>query len=77
MGEIEAPESTPFHLTALDRQLLAMNDEEFVAHDWDNLRDIIGEILIFSSHLLIFPSHPQLEMIWPPLNVNPPICADI
>lgn len=37
------PESTPaFNLTALDRQLLAMTDEEFVPHDWNELRDIIG-----------------------------------
>lgn len=42
-------QSTPFHLTELDRQLLAMSDEEFVAHDWDDLKDIIGEILLPSS----------------------------
>lgn len=64
MGTIEKPEPTPFQLTALDRQLLAMTDEEFVAHDWDNLRDIIGEIL--SPHLLItLPSRPQPGTIWP------------
>lgn len=60
------PTSTPFHLTELDRQLLAMTDEEFEAHDWDNLRDIIGEssphlisppllILFVSSSLLLSP----------------------
>lgn len=32
-----------FNLTALDHQLLAMTDEEFVAHDWDDLQSIIGE----------------------------------
>lgn len=37
------PEATPFHLTALDHQLLAMTDEEYVPHDWADLRDIIGE----------------------------------
>lgn len=31
-----------FNLTALDLQLLSMKDEEFVAHDWDDLRNIIG-----------------------------------
>ncbi|KAJ5102549.1 hypothetical protein N7532_003078, partial [Penicillium argentinense] len=40
-----APEQSmaqPFNLTALDHQLLAMTDEEFVAHDWEDLRDIIA-----------------------------------
>lgn len=32
-----------FNLTPLDLQLLAMKDEDFVAHSWDDLRDIIGE----------------------------------
>ncbi|KAJ5160888.1 uncharacterized protein N7482_007892 [Penicillium canariense] len=36
------PETAPFNLTPLDRQLLAMTDEQFVAHDWDDLRDIIA-----------------------------------
>ncbi|KAJ5369748.1 uncharacterized protein N7496_005840 [Penicillium cataractarum] len=31
-----------FNLTPLDHQLLAMTDEEFVAHSWDDLRDIIA-----------------------------------
>ncbi|KAJ5234159.1 uncharacterized protein N7469_003327 [Penicillium citrinum] len=31
-----------FNLTALDHQLLAMTDEEFVAHDWDDLQSIIA-----------------------------------
>ncbi|KAJ6155170.1 hypothetical protein N7470_005736 [Penicillium chermesinum] len=35
------PEATPFHLTALDHQLLSMTDEEYVPHDWAELRDII------------------------------------
>lgn len=34
-----------FNLTPLDHQLLAMSDEEFVPHDWNNLRDIIGECI--------------------------------
>lgn len=47
-------QSTPFHLTELDRQLLAMTDEEFEAHNWDNLRDIIGESSSpHSPHLLL------------------------
>ncbi|KAJ5316554.1 hypothetical protein PENANT_c019G02704 [Penicillium antarcticum] len=31
-----------FNLTDLDRQLLAMTDEEFVHHDWEDLKDIIA-----------------------------------
>ncbi|KAJ5585573.1 uncharacterized protein N7459_005373 [Penicillium hispanicum] len=37
------PESAPaFNLTELDRQLLTMTDEEFVPHNWNELRDIIA-----------------------------------
>jgi hypothetical protein len=32
-----------FNLTPLDHQLLAMTDEEFIAHTWEDLRDIIGK----------------------------------
>lgn len=32
-----------FNLTPLDHQLLAMKDEDFIPHSWDDLRDIIGE----------------------------------
>ncbi|KAJ5908796.1 hypothetical protein N7495_001478 [Penicillium taxi] len=31
-----------FKLTPLDLQLLSMTDDEFVAHDWDDLQDIIS-----------------------------------
>lgn len=31
-----------FNLTPLDHQLLAMTDEEFAYHDWNELKDIIG-----------------------------------
>ncbi|KAJ5991517.1 hypothetical protein N7499_003934 [Penicillium canescens] len=31
-----------FNLTDLDHQLLAMTDEEFVYHDWEDLKDIIA-----------------------------------
>jgi hypothetical protein len=31
-----------FNLTELDHKLLAMNDADFVPHDWDDLKDIIG-----------------------------------
>ncbi|KAH8690172.1 hypothetical protein BGW36DRAFT_307258 [Talaromyces proteolyticus] len=32
----------PFNLTEVDRQVLALTDDEFVYHDWDELKDIIG-----------------------------------
>ncbi|KAJ5826390.1 hypothetical protein N7474_003528 [Penicillium riverlandense] len=31
-----------FNLTELDHKLLAMNDADFVPHDWDDLKDIIA-----------------------------------
>lgn len=53
-----------FNLTALDHQLLAMTDEEFVAHDWDDLQSIIGE-----SHGILSPHNllPLISCNSPPL----------
>lgn len=31
-----------FDLNESDRQILAQTDEEFVYHDWNELKDIIG-----------------------------------
>ena len=39
----EPTEPPPFHLTEVDRQVLSQTDEEFTLHDWDDLKDIIGE----------------------------------
>ncbi|KMU81024.1 hypothetical protein CISG_08873 [Coccidioides immitis RMSCC 3703] len=38
------PESAPapFQLTALDREILSQTDEEYISHDWENLKDIIA-----------------------------------
>ncbi|KAJ5467830.1 Protein of unknown function DUF3605 [Penicillium sp. IBT 31633x] len=47
----EAPKVPAFNLTDLDRKLLAMTDEEFVHHDWEDLKSIIGE----SSHSINYP----------------------
>jgi hypothetical protein len=33
----------PFNLTEVDRQVLAQTDEEFAYHDWEELKDIVGE----------------------------------
>lgn len=34
--------SAPFVLTDSDQQHLALSDDEFRLHDWDNLTSIIG-----------------------------------
>jgi hypothetical protein len=46
-----------FNLTSLDHQLLAMTDEEFAYHDWNELKDIIGKCLQIPP--LNNPPHPQ------------------
>ncbi|KAJ5943673.1 hypothetical protein N7516_003841 [Penicillium verrucosum] len=38
----EEPELPAFNLTELDHKLLAMTDEEFVYHDWEDLKSIIA-----------------------------------
>ncbi|KPI39291.1 N-acetylglucosamine-induced protein 1 [Cyphellophora attinorum] len=40
IGTQDAP--LPFNLTDLDRQILAQTDEEFHAHSWDELKEIIS-----------------------------------
>lgn len=34
---------SPFPLTAVDKWILSQTDEEFKLHDWEDLRQIIGE----------------------------------
>jgi hypothetical protein len=46
-----------FNLTPLDHQLLAMTDEEFIAHSWEDLRDIIGKYYVYFE---IIPSFPLI-----------------
>ncbi|KAJ5164000.1 uncharacterized protein N7500_005830 [Penicillium coprophilum] len=38
----QIPEVPAFNLTELDHKLLAMTDEEFVYHDWEDLKSIIA-----------------------------------
>ena len=42
----EYPESKPvdhpFHLTDLDREILAQTDEEYQYHDWKELKELLG-----------------------------------
>ena len=58
------PECAPaFNLTELDHQLLSMTDDEFVPHDWDELRDIIGQLfpLFISPSPLLAERKPLLQ----------------
>lgn len=48
MAPDEALASTPFPLTALDREILSMSDDDFHPHTWEELKQIIGMIGIIS-----------------------------
>lgn len=39
-------EDSPFPLTDTDRWVLSQTDEEFHLHDWEELKEIIGELLL-------------------------------
>lgn len=48
MGDVnvddnKVPEKPAFNLTVLDKWILAQTDESFKMHDWEDLRQIIGE----------------------------------
>jgi hypothetical protein len=43
----------PFHLTEVDRQVLAQTDDEFVYHDWEELSGIIGKCQLCCYYLLL------------------------
>jgi hypothetical protein len=46
IGEKEV--ETPFPLTDVDRWVLSQTDEEFKYHDWEELKEIIGEDVLFT-----------------------------
>lgn len=50
----KAGNDAPFPLTDVDRWVLSQTDEEFKYHNWDELREIIGEfiLLVLSSGLI-------------------------
>lgn len=61
-------EPPAFHLTDVDRAVLAQTDEEFIYHDWKDLQDIIGmNILSFSPP----PPVPLLSSPAPQLQLQP------
>lgn len=35
-------EALPFNLTDLDREVLSQTDEDFVYHDWEEMKQIVG-----------------------------------
>lgn len=39
----ELENESPFPLTETDKWVLSQTDEEFHLHDWEELKDIIGE----------------------------------
>jgi hypothetical protein len=41
-------EEAPFPLTDVDRWVLSQTDEEFKYHDWEELKEIIGEAALFT-----------------------------
>ncbi|EXJ54473.1 hypothetical protein A1O7_09813 [Cladophialophora yegresii CBS 114405] len=53
---------SPFPLTAVDRAVLAMTDEEFHPHTWDELKQIIAEHNL--SVLKRWPSDLRRYMKW-------------
>ena len=56
-------EEAPFPLTDVDKWVLSQKDEDFHLHDWDELREIIGELLAgFAS--LFYSSFSPVFLLW-------------
>lgn len=49
---VKAAEDSPFPLTDLDRKVLSQTDEEYVKHDWEDLKRVIG---VFIQHCVFLP----------------------
>lgn len=41
-------DNTSLPLTALERQILSMKDEDYHYHTWEDLKEIIGECAFFN-----------------------------
>lgn len=48
-------ESATFNLTDVDRQTLLQTDDEFIPHTWRELKEIVGEMIMFLPSLRVFP----------------------
>jgi len=55
-----------FPLTAIDREILAMKDEDFALVTWEELKEIIGKSSSVSlNHVATLPSDKhQLPTVW-------------
>ena len=64
-------EEAPFPLTDVDRWVLSQTDEEFKYHDWAELKEIIGEDVLFiccHCHLFVrssFQVTARIRMLSP------------
>ena len=57
----------PFPLTAIDRELLAMKDEDFHRITWDDVKQIIG--IFFHTHTQPQPS-PLIRATFPDIQIS-------
>ena len=63
----EKEEEAPFPLTDVDRWVLSQTDEEFKYHDWEELKEIIGEmfcllaVTVICSSVLAFKLLQEFE----------------
>ncbi|GAD96182.1 hypothetical protein NFIA_089260 [Paecilomyces variotii No. 5] len=62
MGSITPNAPAPFNLTSVDRQILSMTDEEYVPHDWENLKELIARNAL--DELKRKPSDLRRYMAW-------------
>ncbi|KAL1847199.1 hypothetical protein Plec18167_002042 [Paecilomyces lecythidis] len=62
MGSIAPNAPAPFNLTSVDRQILSMTDEEYVPHDWENLKELITRNAL--DELKRKPSDLRRYMAW-------------
>ena len=46
-----------FPLTAIDREILAMKDEDFALVTWEELKEIIGNSSVLLNHVSTLPSN--------------------
>ncbi|EAW14319.1 GIG1 family protein [Aspergillus clavatus NRRL 1] len=54
------PEPPAFNLTETDLEILAMTDDQFILHDWENLKDIIG-MEVQKPKNRIIDGHPSAQ----------------
>lgn len=73
MAGVHAAEESPFPLTDLDRKVLSQTDEEYVKHDWEDLKRTIGGPYISSVFLPADKS--QMPTNWMHLSVCHPTSA--